>query len=37
MALRSQLDGKELGLLISLMRKATKAIPEKPHQTRSKT
>lgn len=36
-ALRSQLDGGELGLLISLMRRATEAIPEKAGQTRSKT
>ena len=37
MALRSQLDGKDLGLLISLMRKAAEAIPERASQARSKT
>lgn len=36
-ALRSQLDGRELGVLISLMRRATEAIPDKASQTRSKT
>jgi tRNA/rRNA methyltransferase len=36
MTLRSQLDGKELGLLVSLMRRATKAIAEED-QVRSKT
>ena len=35
--LRSQLDGKELGLLVSLMRKAADALSDEPNQTRSKT
>jgi TrmH family RNA methyltransferase len=37
MTLRSQLDGKELGLLVSLLRKAADAIPGETDQTRSKT
>ena len=37
MTLRSQLDGKELGLLVSLLRKAADAIPGATDQTRSKT
>jgi tRNA/rRNA methyltransferase len=40
MTLRSQLDGKEIGLLVSLLRRATKAISEKEviaDQARSKT
>jgi tRNA/rRNA methyltransferase len=37
MALRSQLDERELGLLISLMRRAAGAIPGSGRQTRSKT
>ena len=37
MTLRSQLDGKELGLLVSLMRKATGAISAEADQMRSKT
>ncbi len=37
MTLRSQLDGKELGLLVSLMRKATGAISGEADQMRSKT
>jgi len=37
MTLRSQLDGRELGLLVSLMRKATGAISGEADQMRSKT
>ena len=37
MALRSQLDGKEMSLLVSLVRRATNALSEKTGQTRSKT
>ena len=36
MSLRSQLDNKELGLLVSLMRKATSTIARERDQTRSK-
>ena len=34
MTLRSQLDGKEIGLLVSLLRRATKAISEKEKRRR---
>ena len=37
MTLRSQLDGKELGMLVSLLRKARDAIPDASGQARSKT
>jgi tRNA C32,U32 (ribose-2'-O)-methylase TrmJ len=36
MTLRSQLDGKEIGLLVSLLRRATRAISEQKEQKEQK-